>query len=57
MRKWIILALDHGDNEGQMWRSREYTLLDDALLEAAWLQQRDWLFGFDGVFTVVEVTL
>lgn len=55
MRRWIVVALDHGRNEGRLWTSRVFDLLDNALLEAAWMQQRDRLFGYDGAFTVVEV--
>jgi hypothetical protein len=56
MQKWRILALDHGRNNGLVWESQDYSFLDTALGWAAWLQQRDQLFGYDNAFTVVEVT-
>lgn len=55
MNGWRILALDHGKRAGELWMSATYDSLDTALVWAAWMQQRDALFGYDNPFTVVEV--
>lgn len=57
MSGWLIIAHDHGSKAGELWFSRAYATLDEALLDAAWLQQRDRLFGYQEPFTVVETWL
>ena len=54
MTVWVVGAWDHLAPVPGVWQSTPYHTLWAALLQAAWLTERDRLLGCGRVFTVTE---